>query len=492
MTDDASRIFQQALKQAETCWRAGDLRAARNGLEQIAQGFPDRAEPCADLGWIAMAEQDPPAAHFWFSEALHRHPDHLRAHLGAGRALLEMGQPQGALSHYRVARPDAEAFYGEGEALTQLGDLDGAMQAFARAAGKAPSCMRYHYALSQCGRFVADDPRLVPLKAMTQRMAELSEQDQVLLHFALAKAADELGQHEDAMAHWSTGNQMARALCPHDPQTPLQQMAAIAEAFSAEVMQNLSGLGHSSDQPVFIIGMPRSGTTLVEQILASHPDVYGAGETMYLPYLVGANLAGADFPFHVSSLSGADLKRLGAFYLARLATENPEDTETSPLRMTDKLPANFLFAGLIHLMLPNARIIHVRRDPLDTCFSCYTNLFSQNIDYAYDLRELGRYYQSYERLMAHWRDVLPQDRFMDVEYEDLVGNMQPQAQRLLSFCGLGWDPAVLDFPHTRRTVHTLSARDVRRPLYTSSVGRARPYLKWLDPLQTALEENVRV
>jgi len=220
----------------------------------------------------------------------------------------------------------------------------------------------------------------------------------------------------------------------------------------------------------------------VEQILASHPGVYGAGERPFLPDLINAGAAGADFPANVAGLAAATLRRLGANYVAKLSALAPEAAH-----ITDKLPGNFLHLGLIRLILPRARIVHVRRRALDTCFSCFTKLFDGNVHYTYDLGELGRYYRAYEALMAHWRAVLPDGAMVEVDYEALIADFEPQTRRLLAACGLDWDARCRDFHQTRRTVRTASTFQVRQPLYRSAVGRAAKYEAWLGPLRAALE-----
>jgi hypothetical protein len=172
---------------------------------------------------------------------------------------------------------------------------------------------------------------------------------------------------------------------------------------------------------------------------------------------------------------------MGSLYVSRLKADAPKAT-----RIVDKLTANFMLCGLIHLILPNAKIIHVRRDPLDTCFSCFTNLFAQNIDYSYDLGELGRYYRAYQELMAHWHRVLPDGAILDVSYEALVGDFEHEARRIVAHTGLEWDASCLAFHRAKRVVHTLSAAQVRQPLYTRAVGRAAPYAAFLEPLRKAL------
>jgi hypothetical protein len=246
-------------------------------------------------------------------------------------------------------------------------------------------------------------------------------------------------------------------------------------------MRERAGQGDPSPVPVFILGMPRSGTTLVEQMLASHPQVHGAGELSDFT----AAVAGLDGPDGVpADIGGAELRRIGARYVARVRPLAP-----GALRITDKMPANFRFAGLIHLALPNARIIHLRRDPVDTCLSCFSILFGGDQPHTYDLGELGRYYRAYQRLMEHWRAVLPLGVMLEVQYEALVGDFEPQARRIVAHCGLEWDDACLDFYKTQRPVHTASAVQVRRPVYQTSVGRWRPPEDLLRPLLDALDRD---
>jgi hypothetical protein len=301
------------------------------------------------------------------------------------------------------------------------------------------------------------------------------------LHFALAKARDDLGRHAEAFEHWRAANAIKRRLVAYDECMFLGMLDSLARVFTPELIASRCGAGDPSDIPVFVVGMPRSGTSLVEQIIASHPEAYGAGEKMYLHYLLGQNFAGPDFPAHFADVRPDALRTMGSLYVTRLKADAPKAR-----RIVDKLTANFMLCGLVRLILPNAKIIHVRRDPLDTCFSCYTNLFAQNIDYSYDLGELGRYYRAYQDLMAHWHDVLPDGAILDVSYEALVGDFEREARRIVAHTGLEWNEACLAFHRTERVVHTLSAAQVRQPLYSRAVGRAAPYAVFLEPLRKAL------
>jgi hypothetical protein len=234
---------------------------------------------------------------------------------------------------------------------------------------------------------------------------------------------------------------------------------------------------------VFVLGMPRSGSTLIEQILASHPQIHGAGELEHPSGTAGA--IPFLFPESVLSLDGGALARMGESYVARL----PPRTDGRRLTV-NKLPNNFLYIGLIRLILPNARIIHTVRSPLDTCLSCYSTLFTSGQLFSYNLRELGRYYRGYDELMAHWRSVLAPDAMLDVAYEDVVEDLEGQARRLIDYCGLKWDDRCLSFHKTRRAVHTASAVQVRQPLFRSSIDRWRKFQAGLGPLLDELGDLV--
>ncbi len=238
------------------------------------------------------------------------------------------------------------------------------------------------------------------------------------------------------------------------------------------------GLGdRSSPVPVFILGMPRSGSTLVEQILASHPEIFGAGELKAFDQALTSLGTGQDVS---PDMGEAELRRLGGAYVAAVRPRAP-----TALRITDKMPANFRYAGLIHLALPNARIIHTRRDPVDTCLSCFMHMMP--MPYTYDLAELGRHYRAFAALMAHWRDVLPAGVSLEIDYEDVVEDLEGQARRIVAHCGLDWDDACLSFHTTERPVRTASAVQVRQPVYRDAVRRWLPYKDMLQPLLDELQ-----
>jgi tetratricopeptide (TPR) repeat protein len=366
--------------------------------------------------------------------------------------------------------------------LQEIGRRDEACRAFETAIALAPRSGRFYRHLADCKRFTVGDPALTAMQGLAAGRASLPEEDRRQLLFALAKAAADLGEHERSFGYLLEGNALKRRQIDYDEARVLGEFTRIRTVFSRELMAARGGVGHNSALPVFIVGMPRSGTTLIEQILASHPQVFGAGELTDIGD-AAARLNGAAgcFPEIVASLPDEVLHQLGARYIdaarARAATAD---------RITDKMPLNFLYVGLIHLVLPNARIIHASRDPLDTCLSCFATLFTGEHRVAYELGELGRYYRAYQGLMEHWARVLPRGVLLEVEYEDVVADLERQARRIVAHCGLEWDAACLGFNGSKRPVRTASATQVRQPIYHSSVGRWRAYGDLLKPLMEAL------
>jgi Flp pilus assembly protein TadD len=403
-----------------------------------------------------------------------------------GRIALLFGQSQQALDYCRRAvalEPGfADAHSNLGSALKELGRLDEAQRAYLRAIELNPRAPAAYLNFANLHQFVAGDPHLRAMEALAGS-ADLTIVDRWQLDFALGKAYGDLEDYARSFQRLLAGNAAKRAHVNYDERAALALFDNIERAFSRELIAAKSGHGDPSPVPIFVLGMPRSGTTLVEQILASHPQVFGGGELHIFLETVssvrgpdGGPIAG---PRLAAALDGKALREIGARYVAgvkRLAPQAPH--------VTDKMPYNCHFIGLVHLALPNAKIIHVIRDPADTCLSCFSKLME--IDYSHDLGELGRYYKRYERLMAHWRRVLPPDRILDVRYEDVVADLEGQTRRLLAHCGLAFDDRCLAFHETKRPVRTASAAQVRQPIYRNSIGRWRRYEAFLGPLLAEL------
>jgi hypothetical protein len=278
------------------------------------------------------------------------------------------------------------------------------------------------------------------------------------------------------------GNALHRARIDYSEAGTLELFSRIERVFTPEFIRSNQGHGNDSDVPVFVVGMIRSGTTLVEQILASHPSVHGAGERLDFARLAGGyqNQYGS-FPESCRGYAGDELTRLGTEYVRSLRTASPV-----ALRIIDKMPANYRLLGLINLALPNARIIHLRRDALDTCISCFSILFAGEQPFTYDLAELGRYYRAYDHLMQHWRTALPKGVMLELDYEDLIEDIEDHARRIVAHVNLPWKDDCIRFFENRRPVRTASTLQVRRPAYKTSVGRWRPYGEMLAPLLQAL------
>ncbi len=412
-----------------------------------------------------------------FKVVLALRPDAAEAHFALGNLAQMQGRLEEAIAGYERAvacKPDyAEAHNNLGLALLEIGRLEAAAAAAERAVSLAPGRARYYRNFAETTRFAADDPRIAQMEAL---LPVAGVADQANLHFALGKAFADFAHVERSFDHLRAGNALRRHEIVYDEATTLGLMDRIRAVFGPQP----PAVGQTGGVAVFIMGMPRSGTTLVEQILASHAQVHGAGEQTILGQAV-RRLEGAygAFPGCVPLL---DLRELGRNYVAELWALAPEAA-----RITDKMPHNFLFAGLVGLALPGARIIHVRRDPVDTCLSCFGKMFSGSHPYAYDLAELGRYWRAYETLMAHWRTVLPEGMMLDVRYEDVVADLEGQARRMVAHLGLDWDEACLAFHRTERVVRTASAAQVRQPIYATSVGRREAYGSLIEPLLAALK-----
>jgi tetratricopeptide (TPR) repeat protein len=405
-----------------------------------------------------------------------------------GRLAFERGDLDAALAHYRHAlalKPDlADAYNNMGNALKETGRMREAQDAYLAAIRIDPDMTGAYVNLADTKTFAPGDVHLAAMEALAARR-DGSTVDRMQLGFGLAKAYADLKDHRRSFAHLREANALKRGMVPYREQETLAFFARIEAVFTAELLRDKAALGDPSPVPIFIIGMPRSGTTLVEQILASHPAVHGAGELKAFSDVAmtsrGRDGSESLYPNYVPALDAAALGHIAARYLGEVRKLAPHGE-----RITDKMPSNYYFAGLIHLALPNAVIIHCVRDPVDTCVSCFSKLFSAEQVHTYDLGELGRYYRRYERLMAHWRSVLPQGRMLKVRYEDVVADLEGQARRLVAHCGLAWDERCLSFHTTDRPVRTASATQVRQPIYRSAIGRWRAYEAELGPLLAAL------
>jgi tetratricopeptide (TPR) repeat protein len=424
-----------------------------------------------------------------YDKVLALQPDHAEALNNRAVALRDLNRSAEALASYDrllALKPDyAEAYSNKGIILTELGRFDEANNAIETATRISPGNTRYGYLFTLSKRSAPGDRHLRAMETLAQGPSALSIDEQIYLHFGLGKAFADIGNHADSFRHLVAGNALKRSQTMYDEAATLRLFEHTQAVFTRDLMHRSPSPGEPSPVPVFILGMPRSGSTLVEQILASHPKVHGAGEIDDLEKAMIGLTGLTPEPSHpvdiMARLSGDQLRELGATYLARIRAFAPQAG-----RITNKTPENFRLIGLIHRALPNARIIHTRRDPVDTCLSCFSHLFTRRLHYTYDLAELGRYYRAYETMMAHWRSVLPRNVMLDLQYEDLVNDLEGQGRRIVAHCGLEWDAGCLDFHRTQRVVRTASMSQVRQPIYKSSVGRWRALEPLLGPLLAEL------
>ena len=501
--DEAVAAHRQAIQinsdYAEAHFSLGNVMSEQGRLEEAAAAYrhairikSDYAEAHCNLGAALKKAGKVEEAIAEYRQSLAINPRCAEVHCNLSGEFFDQGKLDEAIAASRQAitlKPDlAEAYDTLGMALLQLGHLSEARAALEQAVKLAPRTAKYRRDLGQIKHFAAGDPHLAEMEQLAQDSASLSVDDRIALHFALGKAYEDMGRRAEAFRQWLDGNALKRQQITYDEAATLGVLDRVRSVFTSELVRTRQNGGNPSPVPVFIIGMERSGSTLVEQIIASHPQVFGRGE---LKHFVGAvkgiktKFGGAaTYPELVTGMTDEDFRDLGARYLAEIECLAPDT-----IRVTDKMLRNFTFAGLIHLALPNAPIIHTIRDPVDTCLSCFSKLFNEGQNHTYDLAELGRYYRHYQALMAHWHRVLPPGRILDVRYEDVVADLEGQARRIIAHCGLNWDPHCLSFYQTQRPVRTASATQVRQPVYDSSIARWRAYEPFLLPLTAELESH---
>jgi len=447
-----------------------------------AAGYLMRGRLLEQLGRTEQALAD-------FTKAGRADPRNAAAHMLRGDKLIELGRSHEALKCFQTAievDPGcAEAHDRVGMALVDIGRIAEARLAHEKAVALSPRKAGFYYNLTAVAELKADDPKFAAMTRMEEDIRTLAIDDQIPLHFALAKSYTDQGDYKGAFRNLRRGNALKRTQIDYYERAALADMENVRSIFDRKLLAEHRGQGNPSTMPLFVLGMPRSGSTLIEQILANHPKVHGAGEirdfVAAAVEVAGENLRDLHTHGEDPEAFRERLGRIGAGYMDRIHARG-----AGAQRIVNKMPDNFRLAGLIHLALPNARIIHTRRDPMDTCLSCYSKLFSAPVPFAYELGELGRYYRAYDALMEHWRAVLPAEVLLEVGYENLVADPETHARQVVEHCGLDWNPRCLDFHHSARSVRTASAVEVRKPIYTDSVGRWTKFGADLAPLVAAL------
>lgn len=481
-----------ALRLLGTCAaHAGRLREAERLLRRAVTQAPDYAEARRDLGRLFKEQQRLEEAIAEFEKAIELEPGVFQGHFLLASVLAPAARSYDAIEAYRKVielRPKhAGGWLGLGHMLKTVGRQEEAIEAYRECIRLKPGNGEIYWSLANLKTYQLSDADIAEIQAqLALDKNEVDSQSRVNFLFALAKAWEDRGDFERAWRDYEEGNSTQRMDENYDPVRTEVLNDAIIQVFEPELLESRRGQGHPSNEPIFIVGLPRSGSTLLEQILASHSQVEGTAELPYVGIVsnsVSRNRAdGVNYPHAVRSLDAAQLRQLGQDYLdlARI-----HRTEGRP-RFIDKMPNNFPAVGFLQLVLPNAKIIDARRYPLDSCLSCYRQLFARGQSFTYDLTDIGEYFLQYQRMMDYWHDVLP-GRVLTVQYEDMVTDFENQVRRLLDYCELPFEENCVRFWETERPVRTASSEQVRQPIYTQSIHRWRRYEQQLGELIEVLQ-----
>jgi tetratricopeptide (TPR) repeat protein len=510
--DDAIESFRQALKDnpnnvdamrflAAVYMKQGvRLRDAEALLQRVTELAPDFAAAWRDLGNAYVKRAKRMDAIEAFRQATVLEPNNGIAWEKLASTTASAGYPEQAAEAFRKAvelRPNAAGFHmGYGHVLKTLGDQAASLRAYREAIRLRPNFGEVYWSMANLKIFRFEDEEVEAMEHQLEN-AELSETTNVHFRFALGKAYEDRKDYDKAWEYYRSGNERQRPLVNYDPNENSLHQEAIRSYFTPEFLSTAEGNGYPDEGPIFIVGLGRSGSTLIEQILASHSQVEGTEELSVL-----ANMSDVisryrtdqkRFPEVLDTMRPLDWRALGLEYLEGTRRYRMTDKPV----FTDKLPNNFPFVGLLHLILPNAKIINARRHPIDTCLGNYKQLFGHGQNFTYDIFELADYYREYCLTMDHWHNVLP-GKVLDVHYEETVTDLEGQVTRILEHCGLPFEEQCLRFHETRRAVKTASSEQVRQPIYTGGMGKWRKYEKhlgeWkeeLGPIIDSLPDVVR-
>jgi hypothetical protein len=377
--------------------------------------------------------------------------------------------------------PSAKA--GIARAMLELGRTSEAESAAREIIEQNPKSATGYVNLANTRKFKPGEPEIDVIETLLVD-AETQKKEHRGLYFAAAKICDDIKRYDDAFKYYDAANKLAEG--KYDRAELEKQYADLKKTYSRKFFQDRARFGSDSERPVFIVGMPRSGTTLLETIIGSHPQAFPAGELETIKRLE-REMSTLVFKDEGTHKNARTLTWVGAEVLAEryLDTIDRKARKDAAIRITDKMPHNFQAVGFIAMLFPKARIIHAKRNPMDTCLSCWMQNFNDSHTYSRNLIDAGHHYRQYQDLMAHWHEVLP-GRILDVEYEELVGNQEEISRKIIDHVGLPWDDAVLQFHKLERTVLTASVWQVRQPIYKQSAGRWKNYEPHIGPLQKAL------
>jgi len=411
------------------------------------------------------------------------------AHSNRGLVLRRLGRQEAALEAFEWVIdhfPDnAEAHNYRGIVLTDLGRMDEAMSSYHRAIELKPDFADVYHNITMLRKIKPGDKIVATMESLYESV-DATSRLRIHLGFGLGKSYNDLRHYDKASYFYREANRIKRKTIHYNTKDYIEQVGYLRDLFTPDLFARFAGSGVADESPIFIVGMPRSGSTLLEQILTSHPGIEGAGEIPFIGQLAiqqGVSTGKKNLAWLKDASSGT-LESIGKEYLKQLRIFGGENSRF----ITNKTLANFWYIGFIHLILPKARIIHIKRDARDNCLSIFTSYFTDDIPYAYDLTELGRHFCLYTSLMDHWKNVIP-GHICEISYEDLAEDTEGEVRRLLDYCNLPFDGKCLKSHENKRAVQTASFVQVRKPLYRSSVGRWKSYEKMLLPLILALKEG---
>jgi tetratricopeptide (TPR) repeat protein len=484
--DDAAAL----LMLADVATPMGFFEEAERLLRQALELAPDFPETRQRLASVLLHQNRVGESIAMLDEILRRDPDHRASAVTRAATLGQIGDYEEAARAYREqlerAPREASLWMAYAHVLKTMGSTDESIGAYRRALELNPASGETWWSLANLKTVRMGESETGAIRSALQRTG-ISPGDRFHLHFALGKALEDGGAFEESFRHYAEGNRLRRASLPYDPRTTRDEVRRWKALLTPSFLAAREGQGAAAPDPIFVLGMPRAGSTLVEQILASHPAVEGTSELPHIPILIqrvieqGWRAGSRSYPELTAGLPAEELEALGRAYLDAAALHRKSERP----RFIDKLPNNWLNIGFIHLILPRAKIVDVRREPLSCCFSNFKQHFAKGQAFSYELEHVGAYYRDYVELMDHIDEVLP-GRVHRVIYEDLVDRPELEVRRLLAGLELPFDAATLRFHENRRAVRTASSEQVRRPINRDGLDRWRDYEPWLGPLKAAL------
>jgi tetratricopeptide (TPR) repeat protein len=458
----------------------GRLQEAERAFKRSIELAPNMPHSYGMLGEVLSYEERAPEAARFFRMAYDREPQTPRGQLNLAKSLVEENRLEDATDVLRSLTKGSSSEPGAIALLAHIlflrGEFEESRTFLRRSIEADPGTVRAYIDLVYSAKLGPADSWLLETVSKQLERTDITDEERAYLRYALGKAHEDLADYKTAISHYDEANRLMLTLVhPIDRALHSSRIDRLISAYP------VTGFGArpsdcNSELPIFIVGMIRSGTTLVEQVLSRHPNVEAGGELKY--WIDRGN------DLDSASASRSWLTRLGEAYIQQL-----EPLARGKPRITDKMPLNYLYLGPIHAALPGARIIHCKRSPIDTCLSIYLTPFRRGIEFGHDRETIIYTYNEYLRLMDHWRSVLPPDRFLEIQYEDLVSNRETATRSLLDFCGLSWDEACLSPEGNARAVRTPSTWQVRQPVYQTSVGRWRHYEPWLGALASMCERD---